>query len=145
MNKLMWSFAVRRCPKDIFGPAAEKRDLRTYANSEDPVQTAHPRSLDWIFAVRLYSIGLVEYIGLIAKIFNRRNANWSGASPFTYDLGAFLSAADQFLYVSAQLSLQILIPECYFIRRLFNSKCHKCAFVQTEMLFLIYIKCLTDF
>ena len=35
------------------GPAAEKRDLRTYANSEDPDQTVHPRSLVKIFAVRL--------------------------------------------------------------------------------------------
>ena len=34
-----------------------KRGLRTYANSEDPDQTAHPRSLVRIFAVRLHSIG----------------------------------------------------------------------------------------
>ena len=37
--------------------AAEKRDLRTYANSEDPDQTAHPRSLVRTFAVRLHNIG----------------------------------------------------------------------------------------
>ena len=36
------------------GPVAEKRDLRTYANSEDPVQPGHPRRLVRFFAVRLY-------------------------------------------------------------------------------------------
>ena len=40
----------------IFGPMAEKRKLRTYANSEDPDQTAHPRSLVRIFAADLPNI-----------------------------------------------------------------------------------------
>ena len=38
------------------GLAAEKKGLRTYANIVDPDQTAHPRSLVRIFAVRLHSI-----------------------------------------------------------------------------------------
>ena len=37
-----------------YGSAAEKRDLRTYANSKYPDQTAH---LVRIFAVRLHNIG----------------------------------------------------------------------------------------
>ena len=41
----------------LYGPAAEKRDLRTYANSENPDQPAHLRSLVRIFAVRLHNIG----------------------------------------------------------------------------------------
>ena len=52
----------------IFGPAAEKRDLSTYANSEDsihstytnskdPDQPVHPRSLVRIFGLHLHSIG----------------------------------------------------------------------------------------
>ena len=35
----------------------EKRDLRTYANSEDPDQPAHLRGLVRIFAIRLHNIG----------------------------------------------------------------------------------------
>ena len=37
----------------------EKRDLRTYANSEDPDQPAHLRSLVRIFAIRLHNIGIL--------------------------------------------------------------------------------------
>ena len=36
--------------------AVEKRDLRTYANSEDPDHLAHPHSLVGIFAVSLHNI-----------------------------------------------------------------------------------------
>ena len=43
--------------RSTFGPAAEKRDLRSYTNSEDQEQPAHPRSLVWISAVRLHNIG----------------------------------------------------------------------------------------
>ena len=38
---------------------AEKRDHRTYAESEDPDQPAHPRSLVRSFTVRLNNIGIV--------------------------------------------------------------------------------------
>ena len=37
--------------------AAEEKVLRTYSNSEDTDQSAHPRSLVRIFAVRLHNIG----------------------------------------------------------------------------------------
>ena len=40
-----------------YGLAAEKRDLRTYANSEDPDQSVHTHSLVRIFAVCLHNIG----------------------------------------------------------------------------------------
>ena len=40
------------------GPMAEKWDLRTYANTEDPDQPAHPRSLVRIIVVRLHNIGI---------------------------------------------------------------------------------------
>ena len=40
-----------------YGSVAEKRDLRTYANSEDPDQTVHLRSLVRIFTVCLHNIG----------------------------------------------------------------------------------------
>ena len=43
----------------LFRPAAEKRDLRTHANSKDADQSAHPHSLDRIFAVRLHNSGTV--------------------------------------------------------------------------------------
>ena len=53
-----------------FVQAAEKLDIRTYANSKDPDHPAHPRSPVRVFAVRLHNIGrdLVEDIGVIAKI-----------------------------------------------------------------------------
>ena len=41
----------------IYGPAAEKEDLRIYAKSEDTDQPAYPRSLVRIFADRLHNIG----------------------------------------------------------------------------------------
>ena len=43
------------CHLHIFGPAAEKTDLRTNANSEYPDQPVHPRSLVRILAVRLHN------------------------------------------------------------------------------------------
>ena len=43
----------------IYGPAAVKKDIGTYANSEDPDQPAHPRSLVRIFTVRLHNIWTV--------------------------------------------------------------------------------------
>ena len=43
------------CKILIYGPAAEKRDLRTFGNSEDPDQPAHARSLVRIFAVHLHN------------------------------------------------------------------------------------------
>ena len=39
-----------------YWPVAEKMDLRTYANSEDPDQPAHPQRLIRIFAVRPHNI-----------------------------------------------------------------------------------------
>ena len=57
------------------GPAAEKRDLRTYANSEDPDQTAH---LDFRCSRRQYK-DLVKDTGLIAKILTRRKQVWASA------------------------------------------------------------------
>ena len=58
---------------------AEKRDLRPYANSEDPDQTAHQCSLVSIFAVRLHNKGgHVEDIGLVVKVLNRRVAVQTG-------------------------------------------------------------------
>ena len=39
-----------------YGPEAEGRDFRKYANTEDPDHPAHPRSLVSIFAVRLHKI-----------------------------------------------------------------------------------------
>ena len=47
-----WKLTVK-----INRPAVVKRDLRTYVNSEDRDQTAHPRSLVSIFAVYLHIIG----------------------------------------------------------------------------------------
>ena len=41
----------------IYGPSAEKRDLLTDANSEEPNKPAHSRSLVRIFAVRLHNTG----------------------------------------------------------------------------------------
>ena len=53
------------------GLAAEKRGLRTNANSEDPDQPAHPRSLSRFFAVLLHNMGTVEDRGQKAKILTR--------------------------------------------------------------------------
>ena len=50
----------------INGPMTEKRDLRTYANSEDPDQTAHPRTgLDLRSSPTQYR-NVVDVIGLLA-------------------------------------------------------------------------------
>ena len=49
-------------------PAAVERDLRTYANSGDPDQTAHSRSLVWIFAVSLHNIVIYLDIRQLAKV-----------------------------------------------------------------------------
>ena len=54
----------------VYGPAAEKRDLRTYANSEDPDQPVHSRSLVRIFAYR----DPVEDMRLLENILTRREA-----------------------------------------------------------------------
>ena len=45
-----------------YWPTAEKKDLRTYANSEDPDQPALSRSLARIFVVRLHNIGTLSKI-----------------------------------------------------------------------------------
>ena len=42
-----------------YRPVAEKRDIRTYANSEEAGQPAHPRSLTKIFVVRLQNIEIL--------------------------------------------------------------------------------------
>ena len=51
-----------------FVQAAEKIDIRTYANSKDPDHPAHPRSPVRVFAVRLHNIGTLLKIYVIAKI-----------------------------------------------------------------------------
>ena len=50
-------FKFKHCLLFTYGPAAEKKDLRTYANSKDPDQPVHLCSLVRIFAVHLHTIG----------------------------------------------------------------------------------------
>ena len=53
---------------DVSGPATEKRDIRTNANSEDPYLPAHQRSGQDIYCWPSQYRDLVDFIGLIAKI-----------------------------------------------------------------------------
>ena len=43
-------------------PQGTKRALMPYAGNEGPDQTAHSRSLIWVFVVRLESMATVAYI-----------------------------------------------------------------------------------
>ena len=75
---------------------AEKRDLRTYANTENSDQPAHPQSGQDIRCSPTQCRDLVEYYRTNTCSENldptHDCANWSGASPFLYALRAFLSA-----------------------------------------------------
>ena len=63
----------------IYWPAAEKRGLRTNANSVDPDQPALQCSLVRIFSVCLHNIGTVlKKKALIARVLTRRVAVQTG-------------------------------------------------------------------
>ena len=66
--------------------AAEKRDHRAYANSEDPDQPSHP-----LFACTIQGPGRRYRTNSEVLDPTRVGANWFGASPFLYALMAFLS------------------------------------------------------
>ena len=86
----------------IFGLATEKRDLRTYANSEDPDQPAHPLSLGGFFAVPLHNIWTLLKIKTYSEDFDPTCgcANWSGASPFVYALRLFYQPVANLKYIA---------------------------------------------
>ena len=82
----------------ILGLATEKRDLRTYANSEDPDQPAHPLNLGGFFAVPLHNIWTLLKIKIYSEDFDPTCgcANWSGGFAIRICPEAFLSAGGQF-------------------------------------------------
>ena len=97
----------------IFGSVAEKKDLRTYANNKEP----DPRSLVWIFAIRIHNIGTLLYMAISKDLDpTPGRANWSGALPLVYVLRAFLSARRTFHYLPLRRYISgflLIIQNCF--------------------------------
>ena len=98
----------------IYGPAAEKRDLRTIANGEDPGHPAHQRSL-----VRKVGASLKEKKG--SKFFLFKNHplfTETGGTYFLIRVISLVEASIPFWFLSCKtgctLTLFAVFQGCYF-------------------------------